>query len=63
MANILNISLDVPASEQGPGMGGAMLAMVACGLYPSVEAACKKLVTVQETVTPDPEIAGRSIIK
>lgn len=59
MANILNIKLDVPASEQGPGMGGAMLAMAACGLYPSVKAACEKLVTVQETVTPDPEIAKR----
>ena len=59
MANILNIRLDVPASEQGPGMGGAMLAMVACGLYPTVADACAKLVTVKETVTPDPAIAER----
>ena len=59
MANILNIKLDIPASEQGPGMGGAMLAMVACGLYPSVKAACEKLVAVRETVAPDPEIAKR----
>lgn len=26
MANVLNVELDTPASEQGPGMGGAMLA-------------------------------------
>ena len=59
MANVLNIQLDLPESEQGPGMGGAMLAMVACGLYPTVAAACKKLVHTAETVSPDPAIAAR----
>lgn len=59
MANVLNIQLDIPESEQGPGMGGAMLAMVACGLYPSVAAACEKLVRTAETVSPDPELAAR----
>ncbi len=59
MANILNITLTVPASEQGPGMGGAMLAMVACGAYESVAQACEKLVQVSDTVVPDPEIAAR----
>ncbi len=59
MANVLNIQLDVPESEQGPGMGGAMLAMVACGLYPSVAAACEALVRTAETVTPDPGLAAR----
>ncbi len=58
MANVLNIQLDIPASEQGPGMGGAMLAMVACGLYPTVEAACEKLVRTSETVMPDPELSA-----
>ena len=59
MANVLNVELTTPASEQGPGMGGAMLAMVACGAYPSVEAVCAKLVRTSETVRPDPEIAER----
>ena len=59
MANVLNVELDTPASEQGPGMGGAMLAMVACGAYPSVQAVCDKLVKVADTVRPDPEIAAR----
>lgn len=59
MANVLNIQLEIPESEQGPGMGGAMLAMVACGLYPTVEAACSRLVHTAETVSPDPEIADR----
>ena len=59
LANALNMPLTSPASEQGPGMGGAMLAMVACGAYGSVAEACAKLVTVSETVAPDPEIAAR----
>ena len=59
MANVLNIQLDVPESEQGPSIGGAMLAMVACGLYPTVAAACKKLVRTAETIFPDPKIAAR----
>jgi len=63
MANVLNISLDIPESEQGPGMGGAMLAMVACGLYPTVEAACAKLVRTAETVEPDPDLAARYEIR
>ena len=59
MANVLNIELDSSESEQGPGMGGAMLAMVACGAYPTVKAACDAIVHVTSTVTPDPEIAAR----
>ncbi len=59
MANVLNIRLDIPESEQGPGMGGAMLAMVACGQYPSVAVACAKLVRTAEAVEPDPNLAAR----
>jgi len=59
LANVLNIRLDVPESEQGPGMGGAMLAMVACGRYPTVADACETLARTAETVTPDPELAAR----
>jgi len=59
MANVLNIRLEVPESEQGPGMGGAMLAMVACGQYPTVANACEKLVHTAETVEPDPSLAAQ----
>ena len=59
IANVLNVELHTPASEQGPGMGGAMLAMVACGAYPSVQAVCDRLVQVADTVHPDPAIAAR----
>ena len=36
-----------------------MLAMVACGEYESVKAACDKIVHVASTVTPEPELAAK----
>ena len=59
MANILNISLDIPKTEEGPGYGGAMLAMVCCGEFESVEACADALLSVTETIEPDPVIAAR----
>lgn len=58
-ANVLNIPLDIPQTEEGPGYGGAMLAMVGCGVYPTVEACADQLVQVCGTVEPDPEISAR----
>ena len=59
IANILNIELTVPKTEEGPGYGGAMLAMVGTGAYKNVRECCDALISVKETVKPDPEIAAR----
>jgi len=59
IANVLNITLDIPQTEEGPGYGGAMLAMVGCGAYASVEECAKALVTTTKSIAPDPEIAAR----
>ena len=40
-------------------MGGAMLAMVACGEYESVQACCEKLTAVASTVQPDGALAAK----
>ncbi len=58
-ANVLNMPLDIVATEQGAGYGGAMLAMVGDGAYESVEECAAALVRVSETVYPDAEIAAR----
>ena len=58
-ANVLNVQLQCVASEQGPGLGGAMLAMVACGAYATVADACSALVSVASTVDPEPELVAR----
>ena len=59
IANVLNIKVDVLESEEGPSMGGAMLAAVACGEYGSVEEIADKLVKVVDTVEPEPELAEK----
>lgn len=59
IANVLNVKVDVIESEEGPALGGAMLAAVACGEYESVEAAAEKLVKVIDTVEPDAELAAK----
>ena len=58
LANVLGIPLDIVATEQGPGYGGALLSMVACGQFASVEDACQKLVQVQDTVQPGPTLTA-----
>ncbi len=59
IANVLNAELECPESEQGPGMGGAMLAMVACGEYKSVQEVCNAFVRVASAVKPDPQLAAK----
>ena len=58
MANVLGIRLESPASEQGPGMGGAMLAMVACGQYETVQKACDALCSVSSVLEPDEKLTA-----
>ena len=59
LANIMNLKVEVIESEEGPALGGAMLAAVGCGEYPDVETIAKKVVKVVETVEPDPELVAK----
>lgn len=59
MANVLGIPVDIPACEEGPGYGGAILAAVACGAYESVEDATTHLIHVVDTEEPDPELTAK----
>lgn len=58
MANVLGIPLDTVKTEQGPGYGGAILAMVGCGEFESVVAACESLVEISDTVYPDEKLSS-----
>ena len=58
IANILNIKVDTLANEEGPALGGAMLAAVANGEYESVAQAAEAIVKVTDTVEPDAELAA-----
>lgn len=59
IANILNLKVDVIESEEGPALGGAMLAAVACGEYESVEDAASRIVKIIDTVEPEPELVAK----
>ena len=58
-ADILGVKVDIPKCEEGPAMGAAMLAAVACGEYASVAEAAAKIVEVVDTVEPNEEEAAR----
>lgn len=57
-ANICNIEIESIETEEGPGFGGAMLAMVACGEYPDVETVARKFVKVTQKIIPDSELVS-----
>ena len=59
IANVMNIKVDVLEVEEGPSLGGAMLAAVGCGVFQDVETAGKKLAKVVDTVEPTPELAAK----
>ena len=58
-ANVLNIPLQMVKTEQGPGYGAAMLAMVGAGRFSSVREASDALVEVASTTYPEPELAKK----
>ena len=59
IASILNLKVDVIESEEGPALGGAMLAAVACGEYKNVEEAAAKIVRIVDTVEPEEELVKK----
>ena len=58
-ANVLGIPLDMVKTEQGPGYGAAMLAMVGCGRFASVQEAADTLVETASTTEPDPVLTEK----
>ncbi len=53
IADVMNITVHVPENEEGPAMGAAILAAVACGEYSSVGKAAEKIVKTTETIGPN----------
>ena len=56
VANILNVEVEVPMSEEGPGFGAAILAAVGCGEYESVEKAAKSIIKIKEKIKPEADL-------
>ena len=58
LANVLDIELNIPATEQGPGYGSAILAMVGAGQFDNAKTATDKFFEIKETVSPNKELAA-----
>ena len=58
-ANVMGIPLEMVKTEQGPGYGAAMLAMVGAGCYSSVAAAADALVQVADVTLSEAELTAR----
>ena len=59
IANVLNITVNIPVAEEGPGYGGAILAMVGTGSFKDVNEAAESFIKYKSSVTPNPEIQKR----
>ncbi|MDQ0412209.1 xylulokinase [Mesobacillus stamsii] len=51
-ADIFNAKIEKLASEQGPGMGAAMLAAYGCGWFPSLKECAEAFIRVSKTYEP-----------
>ncbi|MCD4826323.1 MAG: xylulokinase [Acholeplasmataceae bacterium] len=54
ISDILNVEVSKIKSEEGPALGAAILAMVGCKVFNSVEDACKEIVELDQLFVPDP---------
>ena len=59
LCNVLNVEISIPKTEQGPGYGAVMLAMVAAGEWENVAACAENLVKIKSTVTPQSDLVAR----
>lgn len=59
IANILNVKVNFMQTEQGPGYGGAILAMVACNKFKDCDAAISVLVKKKSFILPDVNVVER----
>ncbi len=59
VADILRMPVESIATEEGPGLGAAMLAAVGCGAYASVEEIAKAMVHVTAVTEPNLQAADR----
>ena len=59
VANIMNLTVEVRPSEEGPGYGAALLAAVGCKEYATIQEGVQSWVQVKETIAPEPELVEK----
>lgn len=56
LSNVLKLELKIPVNEEGPALGGAILAAVAAGHFKDLSDAAGKIVKIKETLEPKGEL-------
>ncbi|KAH0786456.1 xylulokinase [Histomonas meleagridis] len=59
IANVMNMNVETIESEEGPALGAAMLAAVACGEYRNVEEMADKIIKVVDVIEPQKDIVEK----
>lgn len=59
LCNVLDIEIHLPQTEQGPGYGGALLAMVGTGEFATVKECADHFVEIKKTLIPEPAMVTR----
>ncbi|MCR4839483.1 MAG: xylulokinase [Eubacterium sp.] len=58
IANIMNLTVETIEAEEGPALGGALLAAVGCGVFKDTKEAADAVVRVTGEEVPDPELVA-----
>ena len=59
LANVMDMEIVTLENEQGPAIGGAMLAAVGCGEYRDVYEAAEKIVKYGKSYLPDKDLTAK----
>ena len=52
LSDLYNCTVKTVQQDEGPALGVAILAGVGCGIYPSVEEACDRLISEKSSTSP-----------
>ncbi len=63
LANVLNLPLSLPVAEEGPGYGGAILAMTADGVFADVKEGAVTLFAERGRELPEPTLSAKYAAK
>ena len=53
IANVMNVTVDIPEQDEGPALGAAILAVVGSGFYQDLESAVSRIVRVKDCIEPE----------
>ena len=53
IANVMNVTVEIPEQDEGPALGAANLAAVGSGFYQDLESAVARIVRVKDSIEPE----------